>query len=1007
MNPQILARLVVVVVFCVSFLPTFAWAQAETGNIAGVVRDTSGAVLPGVTVEAASPALIEKVRVVVSDGQGLYRIVDLRPGVYTVTFTLPGFRTFRREGIELTTLFTATVNAEMQVGVVEETITVTGATPVVDVQQVESQVTIQRAALDALPVAQRPSQFITLIPAANAGGTNFHDVGGVGTDRGFFGVHGQRPNDMTFNFAGMDSRVASGGGFQYNSHTFEEVVVEIGAGSAESTTGGVQINIIPKDGGNVFSGTMSAEFTGPGLDFDNVNDELRARGLTAAPSVKSYYDVGGGVGGPIKRDRLWFFASAKAEARSIYQVGNYFNRQQGTLFYEADLSRQGFNRDFSKDAGVRLTWQAAAKHKIVVSYTQHPACQCMFAILEQRTPIRAPEAVAEHHYNPQNLTVATYTYPVTNRILIEVDASRNQYWRNQKRVPGTTKDVISVRDLGLNLEYGSRSTGYQVFNDERYHERFAVSYITGTHNAKVGVDLNYFSQGRKQYIDADLVNQAISYTFRNRIPNSVTIHNTPNGPYNTATENNLYAQDQWTMRRLTLNLGLRYSVYDATIPAASLPAGPFVPAREFPEVKHSPHWENLSPRLGGAYDLFGTSRTALKFSLGRYPIRNVGAAVDIPATQRQATNTTRSWSDANGNYVPDCDLRNPLPNGECGRWSDLTFGQLRTPSTRRAEDAREGFNKQEYNWQMSASVQHELRPGTGLNVSYYRTWYGGFLATENQAVTAANFNSFCITSPTDNRLPLSGQQICGLFDVTPALFGRQSNLITKAEHYGKQTEVFQGVDIILTSRFGEGGRFQGSLSTGQTVDDVCDFNDQPQVRTALYQGVATPNFLIPKTEAFCHTSTPWWNGGTAFGFNVVYPLPWGLQTSAVYQNKPGFPIEANYVASNAEIAPSLGRNLAACPTQTGACNQTVTVALLPARSEFGERIKQLDFRVSRIFRVRESMRLQGNVDLYNIFNESTPLAEQTRYAAGGGGTWRNIVQIMGGRLIKFSGQLSF
>jgi hypothetical protein len=170
---------------------------------------------------------------------------------------------------------------------------------------------------------------LTLIPAAKTEATNYHDVGGVGTDRGFFGVHGQRPDDMTFNFGGMDSRVFSGGGFQYNSHTFEEAVVETGAGSAAATTGGVQINIIPKDGGNRFSGSASYEYTGPGLSSDNVNDALRARGLNKAPSVRSYYDIGGGLGGPIKRDRLWFFTAAKAEDRSIYQVGNYFNKLQG------------------------------------------------------------------------------------------------------------------------------------------------------------------------------------------------------------------------------------------------------------------------------------------------------------------------------------------------------------------------------------------------------------------------------------------------------------------------------------------------------------------------------------------------------------------------------------------------------------------------------------------------------------------------------------------------------
>src|SRR5947209_3746557 len=404
MDAHQFARLVVVS-GCLTFQPATAWAQAETGNIAGVVRDTSGAVMPGVTVEALSPALIERVRSVTTDSQGLYRIVDLRPGLYTVTFTLPGFSTFRRDGIDLTTGFTATVNADLRVGAVAETVTVSGAAPVVDVQNVQQQTTITRATLDAIPTSRRPAQLVTLIVGANAGGTNFHDVGGVGSDRGFFGVHGQRPDDMTYNVAGMDSRVFSGGGFQYNAHTFEEVVVETAAGSAEATTGGVQINIIPKDGGNVFSGSASTELTGPSLTSDNLTDDLRARGLTSAPSVRRYYDVGGGVGGPIQRNKLWFFGASRREDRSVYQVGNYYNKRQGTLFYEPDLSRPAYNRDYSSDYSLRLTWQAAAKHKIVAGYTQHPACQCTFALLEQVSPIFAPEAVAEHHYDPQFLSV--------------------------------------------------------------------------------------------------------------------------------------------------------------------------------------------------------------------------------------------------------------------------------------------------------------------------------------------------------------------------------------------------------------------------------------------------------------------------------------------------------------------------------------------------------------------------------------------------------------------------
>src|SRR5438874_5494080 len=434
MNADQLARLVVVS-GCLMLLPATAWAQADTGNIAGVVRDTTGAVMPGVTVEATSPALIEKVRSATTDSQGLYRIVDLRPGTYTVVFTLTGFSTLRRNGIELTTGFTATVNADLRVGTIEETVTVTGASPVVDVQNVQQQITLSRAMLDALPTSRRPAQLVTLIVGANAGGTNFHDVGGVGSDRGFFGVHGQRPDDMTYNVAGMDSRVFSGGGFQYNAHTFQEVVVETAAGSAEATTGGVQINIVPKDGGNRFSGSLSAEFTGPGLTSDNLTDDLRARGLTAAPSGRRYYDVGGGLGGPIKRDTLWFFVASRREDRSLYQVGNYYNKLQGTLFYEPDFSRPAYNRDYSTDYSLRLTWQAAAKHKIVLAHTQHPACQCTFAILEQVSPLPlvAPEAVAEHHYDPQFLSTANYTYPATNRLLIEASGSMSSYHRNQKR----------------------------------------------------------------------------------------------------------------------------------------------------------------------------------------------------------------------------------------------------------------------------------------------------------------------------------------------------------------------------------------------------------------------------------------------------------------------------------------------------------------------------------------------------------------------------------------------
>jgi hypothetical protein len=1007
-------------------LPATVWAQADSGNIAGVVRDTTGAVMPGVTVEAASPALIEKVRSVITDSQGLYRIVDLRPGTYTITFALPGFSTVKREGVSLTTGFTASVNAELKVGSLEETVTVTGESPVVDTQNVEQQQTLSREILDAIPTSRRPAQFITLIVGADGGAnaSTLHDVGGVGSDRAFFGVHGQRADDMTYNFGGMDSRVFSGGGFQYNAHTFEEVVVETAAGSAEATTGGVQINIIPKDGGNIFSGTMSAEVTGPKLQSDNINDYLRSHGVASAGAVRRYYDIGGGVGGPIRQNKLWFFSAARYEDRSLYQAGNYYNKKQGTVFYEPDLSQPAYNHDFSRDASLRLTWQATAKQKLVGSFTEHPACQCTFQLLEQISPIFAPEAVAEHHYVPQYLVTAHYTNPLTGRFLIEADFSKSRYNREQRRVPGVGYDAISVTDTGLNLRYGSRSTLYQRLNDEREHERLSLSYITGTHNFKAGIDLNQFSQGEKQYDDLFLVNHAISYTFRNQLPVSVSIYTGPYGPYQEGFENNLYAQDQWTIKRLTLNLGLRYSLYDMTIPAMHLGAGVYVPARDFPEVKHSPRWESLSPRIGSAFDLFGNGKTAIKWALGRYPQRNTGVAVNLPVSN-QPTSTTIAWNDQfygagdprSGNFVPDCDLRNPLANGECGAWGDRSFGQVVGGNTRFADDALTGFNKENYNWQANVSVQQQLRPSVGLTVAYFRTWYGAMQALDNQLVTPADFDPFCFTAPVDARLgsDVSGKQFCGNYDVKPAKFGQFDYLRTQASHYGDMTEVFDGIDVTTTARFGK-AQFQGGLATGRTVTDNCNLKiDSPATAIAgspagaslAVGGGNLPGTPVDLRPGFCKVSRPW-GSSTQVKFNVVYALPWDFQASSIYQNIPGVPIRAQYVATDAEIQPSLGRHLASCPSQTAAtCNQTYTVDLIPPFSQYGERIQQVDLRLTRNFALSRSRRLQGNFDIYNILNASTTQNEQATYRPGPANQWRNPIQIMGGRLIKFSAQLTF
>jgi len=300
-------------------------------------------------------------------------------------------------------------------------------------------------------------------------------------------------------------------------------------------------------------------------------------------------------------------------------------------------------------------------------------------------------------------------------------------------------------------------------------------------------------------------------------------------------------------------------------------------------------------------------------------------------------------------------------------------------------------------------VQHELRRNMGITVAYYRTWYGGFVVTDNQATTPADYDEYCITVPKDSRLPGGGgNPICGLYDIKPTRFGSVANLVTQATHYGKQIEVFTGFDVTLSTRFAQGGQVQGGMSTGRTVTDTCAVNDLPQV--TMQPNGATANVVSQKLPEFCHVSRPW-AAATQVKFSLVYPLPWDIQTGAIFQDIPGFPIAATYVATNAEVRPALGRDLGSC-RGAATCNaNTPAIDLIQPNTRFEHRIRQLDLRVARIFQFGMT-RLRANFDVYNLFNASAVLNAQTRYS-NQNNQWLNAIQIMGGRVVTFSTQLEF
>jgi hypothetical protein len=1026
---RVIVRILMPLAWCV-LVPTALFAQA---TIAGTVKDASGAVLPGVSVEVASPALIEKTREAVSDGTGQYRIEDLRPGTYTVSFMLQGFSTYKREGIELTGTFTATVNAELKVGALSETITVTGESPVVDTQNAKREMTLNNDVLKAIPTVRSYNAMVNIVPGVN---TNLNDVV-TATSTTQFPIHGGRNNEGRLMIDGLNIGNPPGGN-QPSSYiadvgNAQEVTFITAGGLGESETAGLVMNVVPKTGGNSTTGSLFTSFTGQKLSSDNYTDALRAAGLTAPTPLSKVYDVNGAVGGPLKQDRVWYFVNGRTQGSTRTIANVYYNLNAGDptkWLYAPNLSQPAYNDRTSENISGRITWQISTRNKVGVFWDEQANCRTCTGLTTGITdpPRVAPEARGTGQTKPLRVPQVTWSSPLTSKLLLDAGWGGIYYgWGNFERNPNPTHDLIGVTEQcaapisptnltgcdangGIpGLVYRSQDWGQNYAGS--YAWRASASYVTGRQSVKVGYQGNYMSDIRTWYTNS----QNLEYRFNNGVPNQITELVSPWVNNGLGTWHALFVQDQYTAGRLTLQGALRYDHSRSWFPEQSEGPSRFLPvALVIPETNGVDAYNDITPRMGMAYDVFGNGRTAFKANIGKY-LEGMGIsnnwANSNPTLRMPGTggafaplSVTRTWTDANGNYTPDCDLSNPqtqdlrATGGDfCSNISNLAFGT--TQLTNNYDPALlHGWGVRSSDWTMGFSVQQQILPRASVEVAYTRRWFSGFTVTDNTLAANSDYTAYSITAPSDPRLPGGGGYvISGLYDVAPALSGRILNNVTDSKNYGQWKNNFNGVDVTLNVRTAAGWTFQGGTSTGQTAGDNCAVRaNLPELSVNLVQGLPGLNTSpVNTTNPYCHVDYGWLTQVRALSAYTIPKID--VQFSGVFQSKPGALLAANYAVPSSIITQALGRAPAGNPAN-------VTINILAPGQMYGDRINQLDFRAAKILKFGRTRTMVG-IDLYNALNSSAVLTYNNAYVPGG--TWKQPVTVLTARLLKFSAEITF
>jgi len=624
------------------------------------------------------------------------------------------------------------------------------------------------------------------------------------------------------------------------------------------------------------------------------------------------------------------------------------------------------------------------------------------------TGTTSPESVQQIVW-PVRIYQGSATYAATSRLLFEgggnwQDSSDLDYPEPlANNAAGTAVRVVEQGTTGIAPVTFGPANPVTLANNPMHMRDFrgTMNYVTGSHNFKVGMDMQ---QGFRQRSWMAGSNNIQFRTLGFQL-NQVTIF-APPGAYRTNLDYDagLFAQDRWTMNRLTLTGALRLDLQKESYDPTTIFPSTYAPNRPVQTIPGANvvNWKDINPRFGAAYDLFGNGKTAVKVSAARGVAGETIATADaLNPGAAFATSTAINVTDSNRNNIPDCNLLNPLANGECSAWVTPTFGSA-IPLTQQDPATLSGWNVRPWNWEFSAGVQQEVMPRLSVGITYYRRINGGFLVTDNQANTAADFTQYNLSVPTDPRLPTSGQSLT-YYDINPGITSKgvssllTNNLITFASNYGNQYQHWNGFDITGSSRLFAGITANGGVTFGQQMLDNCEIVRQlPEILTVPAAG------LSPLQD--CHFVSGW---APQYKALAAYTLPWqSIRISGNLQSLPGPVRQASVLYTQAQITAALGR-----PATVAGNKSALVIEPYNATgffgNTFGDRLNQLDLRFSKIFRFGGKNTLDANFDIYNTFNSDAVLLESATYSGVNGGTWLLPTSVIQGRIIKFGVRWDF